>query len=208
MQQNPALHIPCEKITGLILAGGAGTRMQGQDKGLLELGGKTLVQVQIEALKPFVQEILISANRHLEKYAQLGCAVVPDIVPGFAGPLTGLASLLQQTSKEYAICLPCDTPLLPSSLIPALWQTLQQQNLDYVYVRCRDKEQPLLACMRTSVRDSLETYLQSGNDRVFAWVKTLRSIAINIEVQNWELQNINATEQLINVTSALAMLKR
>ena len=62
-------------ITGLVLAGGAARRLQaahpGADKGLLPLSGRPLIAWVIDNLAPQVQDLVISANRHLDDYRQL-----------------------------------------------------------------------------------------------------------------------------------------
>lgn len=67
-----------DQVVGLILAGGAGRRMGGVDKGLVELAGRPLTQWVAEALRPQVAHLLISANRHREHYARLGWPVLVD----------------------------------------------------------------------------------------------------------------------------------
>ena len=68
-------------ITGLILAGGRGSRMGGIDKGLQNFRGmplalQTLMRLQLQSLP--LQEILINANRNLAAYESLGVPVWPD----------------------------------------------------------------------------------------------------------------------------------
>ena len=75
------------QITGVVLAGGLGRRMGGTDKGLQELRGQPMVHWVIERLAPQVDELLINANQNGERYAAFGHRVVPDQIPGFAGPL-------------------------------------------------------------------------------------------------------------------------
>ena len=80
-------------ITGLVLAGGAARRLQaahpGADKGLLPLSGRPLIAWVIDNLAPQVQSLVISANRHLDDYRQLGHPVLPDRLPDMPGPLAG-----------------------------------------------------------------------------------------------------------------------
>ncbi|MGH3851395.1 MAG: NTP transferase domain-containing protein, partial [Pseudonocardiaceae bacterium] len=77
-------------ITGLILAGGQGSRMGHVDKGLQAFRGKPMVAHVLARFAPQVNEVLINANRNLEQYARLGYRVVADEIGGFAGPLAGL----------------------------------------------------------------------------------------------------------------------
>lgn len=68
-----------EAITGVVLAGGRATRMGGIDKGLQALNGRPLWRHVAEALAPQVDELVISANRHLEQWRASGYPVFRDI---------------------------------------------------------------------------------------------------------------------------------
>ena len=52
----------CEKITGIILAGGKARRMQGFPKGKLILDAQTFIQHILNAFRPIVQNVFIIAN--------------------------------------------------------------------------------------------------------------------------------------------------
>ena len=79
-----------EAITGLVLAGGQGRRMGGQDKGLLTLHGQALAARALQRLAPQVGPTAVSANRHLADYQALGVPVWSDTLPDQPGPLAGL----------------------------------------------------------------------------------------------------------------------
>ena len=108
---------PRQTITGVVLAGGRGSRMGGADKGLVDLHGKPMVAHAIDALRPQVGRLLINANRHLDQYMAFGCDVVPDALDGYLGPLAGLASAMQAAATQYVVTVPCDSPLLPDDLV-------------------------------------------------------------------------------------------
>jgi molybdopterin-guanine dinucleotide biosynthesis protein A len=117
-------------ITGLILAGGRGSRMGGVDKGLqnfrgLPLALQTLMRLQLQSLPP--QEILINANRNLAAYESLGVPVWPDSIDGFAGPLAGFLTGLERCETPLLLTVPCDSPLLPLDLVERLYKALHEQ---------------------------------------------------------------------------------
>lgn len=87
-------------ITAVILSGGQGTRLAGLDKGLVKLNKIPLVQHLINRIQPQVSEIIISANRNLNVYNDLGFSVYEDDISGFAGPLAGIVKALQQDRKS------------------------------------------------------------------------------------------------------------
>ncbi|MDO9188930.1 MAG: molybdenum cofactor guanylyltransferase, partial [Sulfurimicrobium sp.] len=100
-------------VTAIVLAGGRGQRMGEADKGLVLLHGKPLVSWVLERIAPQVDEVLISANRNLERYRELGYAVLPDEMPDFPGPLAGLHRAMAEASHPLWLSVPCDTPFLP-----------------------------------------------------------------------------------------------
>lgn len=103
-----------EAITGVVLAGGRATRMGGIDKGLQALNGRPLWRHVAEALAPQVDELVISANRHLEQWRASGYPVFRDIQEGYQGPLAGMLAVMQQVASPWFVFCPCDTPFIPS----------------------------------------------------------------------------------------------
>src|SRR4051794_25057924 len=109
------------RVTGLVLAGGQGRRMGAVDKGLQPLHGRPLVAHVIERLAPQVATIVVSANRHLDRYARFGHRVVTDevadevagAVARDAGPLAGLYAGLVACDTAFLVVAPCDAPFLP-----------------------------------------------------------------------------------------------
>ena len=108
------------QITGIILAGGRGSRMGGVDKGLQLFNGTTLIQHAIHRLQPQVGQLLINANRHLEMYQALGLPVLADDLADFAGPLAGFLVGLTHCQTPYLVTAPCDTPCFPTDLVDRL----------------------------------------------------------------------------------------
>ena len=86
------------RITGVVLAGGLGRRMGGVEKGLIELRGRPLLAHVIERLRPQVDELLLNANREIQRYAAFGVPVVGDVIEGCVGPLAGLHAGLGRKS--------------------------------------------------------------------------------------------------------------
>ena len=110
------------EVTGVVLAGGQGSRMGGVDKGLRPFRGKPMVQHAIERFAPQVDEVLINANRNREAYAGFGYPVIADEIEGFAGPLAGFERGLAHARGELVVTVPCDSPFLASDLVKRLRQ--------------------------------------------------------------------------------------
>src|SRR5688572_7646873 len=112
-------------ITGVVLAGGQGSRMGGVDKGLQLFRGKPMVAHVLERLVPQVDEILVNANRNPEAYAHFGHRVIADEIEGFAGPLAGFERGLAHAAGRYVVTAPCDSPFLPTELVVRLRKALE-----------------------------------------------------------------------------------
>lgn len=106
-----------KKINGIILSGGKSSRM-GEDKALLKVGTRTIIEIMIDKLKPFCNEIIISADE-TEKYSQFGYKVVPDKFKN-SGPLAGIYSSLIESNTEKNFIISCDLPLVSSEVIEKL----------------------------------------------------------------------------------------
>ena len=108
------------EITGLVLAGGRGSRMGGIDKGLQDFQGTPLALHALRRLERqdggLIGPLLISANRNTDAYAAFGARVCPDTLADFAGPLAGFLAGLVCCETTYLLTVPCDSPRFPTSL--------------------------------------------------------------------------------------------
>ncbi len=93
-------------ITGVLLAGGKGSRMGGADKGWIEFEGMALVERLLPQLARQVDKVIISANRNVERYAALGAPAVADLRSDYAGPLAAIAAALERVHDRMAADLP------------------------------------------------------------------------------------------------------
>ena len=107
---------PVQDITAVILAGGKARRMGGEDKGLIELRGRPLIDYIISGLQPQAGQLLVNANRNLERYRAFGYPVVEDIMGDYFGPLVGIATGMQACNTPYIMTVPCDSPFVPAGL--------------------------------------------------------------------------------------------
>lgn len=163
----PVTHDKLLPLSALILAGGAGRRMQGQDKGWLLWQGAPLVEHAINRLRGRASEILISANRNQADYAALGCRVLQDDTPGYPGPLQGLRQGLRHAREDWLFTQPVDAPLLPDDIIERLWQARNSSSL--VMARSPSGPQPLVSLCRRELLPLLDAYLARGERRVQGW---------------------------------------
>lgn len=114
------------QLMGVVLAGGEGRRMGGQDKGLLLWRGEPMIARVLAALQPVVAEVMISANRSLSEYRAFAQRVEPDLPACQAqGPLGGLLTamtLARSLGYDALLVCPCDTPALTPHVLRKLLQ--------------------------------------------------------------------------------------
>ena len=153
-------------ISGLILAGGRGTRMGGIDKGLQLHLGVPLAQHALNRLRPQVADLLLNANRNLPTYQAMGVPVWPDEIPDFSGPLAGMLAGLDHCQTSYLVTVPCDSPNFPLDLVARLAQALVKANADLATAYTREagelRAQPVFCLLKTVLRDSLRAFIESG----------------------------------------------
>ena len=186
-------------ITGLILAGGRGSRMGDVDKGLQVLNGAPMILHVINRLAPQVGTLVINANRNLETYKQFGLPVCPDELSGFAGPLAGLQAGLLHCRTQYLATAPCDSPFLTTDLVARLSGALTEQDADLAVAVTGEgagrQPHPVFCLLKTSLLPHLNLFLQSGKRRIDAWYASLKvaEVTFNDEAA---FRNINTLEEL------------
>ena len=161
-------------ITGLILAGGRGTRMGGADKGLQNFNGTPLALHTLLRLSPQVGEIMVNANRNLSAYEAFGAPVWPDGLADYAGPLAGFLTGLERCETPFLATVPCDTPLFPHDLVARLAQALAAEGADIAMASAPEEDgqlraQPVFSLMRADLMESLVRFTQAGGRKIDAW---------------------------------------
>jgi molybdopterin-guanine dinucleotide biosynthesis protein A len=186
-----------DNVTGLVLAGGRGSRMGGVDKGLQRLDGVPLVQHALRRLDPQVGALMINANRNLETYAQFGYPVWPDADSDFAGPLAGFVAGLAHCSTDWLATVPCDTPRFPLDLVARLLAAAANAT---VAVACTPEgglaqRQPVFCLVRRTAQAGLVDYLAGGGRKIDAWFKRERCVDVLFE-ESEAFFNANTLEEL------------
>ncbi|MBK1723446.1 molybdenum cofactor guanylyltransferase MobA [Thiocystis violacea] len=181
-----------EAVTGVILAGGAGRRMGGLDKGLVEVAGRPLVEWVIDALSPQVGTLLISANRNLPAYAAYGFAVVQDTGPGLNGPLAGMLSAMRAATTPWILTLPCDTPHPPVDLRSRLARALIDAEADLSVALDGQRRHSVHALLPVALADHLAAYLHSGGRKVESWQAQHRVACADFSDRSDGFANLNS----------------
>jgi len=178
-------------VTALILAGGAGRRMGGVDKGLMRLDGRPLVQHVIDAIAPQVAGIVISANRNLDRYRRMGYPVIEDRLSDYPGPLAGIAGGLEQAETRYLVALPCDTPRPPSDLVERLRGALIENHARLAVAHDGGRLQPLHFVCETALHASVSRALDAGERKVADWVAAQGPVVVDFSDRRACFANIN-----------------
>jgi len=162
-----------QHITGVILAGGRGSRMGGVDKGLQLHHGQALALHALTRLRPQVGEVLVNANRHLAEYRGFGVPVWPDTLPDQPGPLAGFLTGLTHCATPYLASVPCDSPLFPADLVKRLADALRAEDADVAMAATladgHVAPEPVFCLMKATLRDSVADAVRSGQRKVQAW---------------------------------------
>ena len=184
------------EVTGVVLAGGQGSRMGGIDKGLQPFRGRPMVAHVVERLYSQVDELLINANRNLDEYARFGPRVIADEIAGFAGPLAGFERGLAHAHGRLVITAPCDSPFLPEDLVARLRAALEANRADLVVAKTGDQAHPVFSLMRRDVHASLVDFLGSGQRKIDKWYAALRVVEVPFDDEAQAFLNINTREEL------------
>ena len=168
------MSIPREDITGLILAGGRGSRMGGADKGLQNHLGMPLALHALMRLGSQVGHVMINANRNLGAYESFGVPVWPDALPDYPGPLAGFLAGLERCETPYLVTVPCDTPGFPEDLVQRLADALLRDDAEIAMAATRGSDgtvqvQPVFCLMKSTLMESLVAFTQSGQRKIDRW---------------------------------------
>ena len=203
-------------ITGLVLAGGEGSRMGHVDKGLLLLQGRPLAAWAAERLAPQVGPLLLNANRHIAQYQALGWPVVSDAgfdhaCPGrHSGPLAGFLAGLEYCNTPWMATVPCDTPYFPSDLVARLATVAQASQADIAMACTLGDDgvrilQPVFCLMKTSLQGSLRDFLTQGGQRVRQWLQQQACVQVLFEsADTASFFNANTPEDLLWLEQTLS----
>ena len=174
--------IAAADITGLVLAGGRGSRMGGVDKGLQNHLGMPLALHALMRLQLQVGATMINANRNLGAYESMGVPVWPDAVPDYPGPLAGFLAGLEHCETPYLVTVPCDTPDFPLDLVARLAAGLEAAGAEIAMASTledgRVQVQPVFCLMKTGLMESLVRFIHDGQRKIDRWTGQHRCVEV------------------------------
>ena len=181
-------------VGAVVLAGGLARRMEGQDKGLIEIQGRPMAAWVLEQIRPQVHDIVINANRNQAAYEALGADVIPDRHTGHIGPLAGLSAAMHNATNEYVFMCPCDSPFIDATLVETLGGACLKQDADVAVANDGVRMQPVFCMVNRRCLESLDAYLESGERKIDRWYAQVNTVEVDCSPLAGSFRNIN-TEQ-------------
>ena len=187
-------------VTGLVLAGGRGTRMGGVDKGLQIFREKPMTAHVVERLAPQVGKLAINANQNADIYRNFGKPVWPDRLEAFPGPLAGLHIGMLKCDTTFLAAAPCDSPFLPMDLVARLMDAIDEHGAHVAFAVTGQGESlqahPVFCLLEVaSCLPSLVQYLEGGGRRMVAWMRSLSAVEVHFPDES-AFRNINTLDEL------------
>jgi molybdopterin-guanine dinucleotide biosynthesis protein A len=177
--------------------------MGGQDKGLLVLNGRPMIDYVIRALRPQVSSILINANRNREDYRTFGFPVIEDAEGGYLGPLAGMVSALRATSDAFVLTVPCDSPFLPQRLGQRMRLALLEAEAELAVASDGRRQQPVFLLLRSSLETSMFEFLRSGERKIDLWFQRHKAVEVDFSDSPEAFANVNTPEELLAAETKL-----
>lgn len=185
--------LPCSI---LLLSGGRGQRMGGQDKGLLDWRGQPLIAHLQSLVRPLTDDLIISCNRNPQQYAVYADQLVNDDSPDFPGPLAGIRAGLAAARHAHLLILPCDVPHIDARLLADLRQTAQRNPLLPVMVRHGEFWEPLICIIPTHLQTEVEQAWRAGERSPRKIFLQLGGVGLECPADDPRLANLNTPELL------------
>jgi molybdopterin-guanine dinucleotide biosynthesis protein A len=180
--ERSAVSLFTDGVEGFVLAGGRSSRM-GQDKALLAVGGRTLVEIALDKLRSvgLATPRIAAARSDLSSYAP----VVPDLHPG-CGPLSGIEAALEATAQPLNVFLPVDMPLLPARFLEWMLRRAEITGAWVTVPRINGWPQPLCAVYHRDLLPPISASLLGFNYKVMPVVSAAAGESRALDVFDME----------------------
>jgi len=189
---------PLPPCSILLLAGGRGQRMGGQDKGLLDWRGKPLIEHLHAVVRAMTDDLIISCNRNHNIYSIYADQLVSDDQADFPGPLAGIRAGLAAARHANLLVLPCDVPNIDTALVTAMREAWTLHPQRPLMLREGDHWQPLLCLIPTALHGHFEQAWQEGERSPGRILRQLDAVELPLAQGDPRLANLN-TPQLLGL---------
>ena len=180
----------------LILAGGRGQRMGGQDKGLLQWHGQPLIAHLHQRTRDLTDDLIISCNRNVELYAPYADQLVHDEINDFPGPLAGIRAGLAVARHGHLMVLPCDVPRIDEQLLQDMRDTAHQHPEKPLMLRQGEHWEPLLCIIPVALAEQFESAWNRGERSPGKIMRMLGAVPLQCAENDRRLANLNTPELL------------
>lgn len=165
-----------QRIVGCILCGGQSRRMGGQDKSLLQLNGRSLIEIAFDRLRPQVKSVVISVNNPSSSHEALGAPLIRDSLSGHLGPMAGVLSAMEwakthEPDAKWVLSIAADTPFFPLDLAEKLAKPAGSIVPLITVAKSRKEVHPTFALWPVYLADDVRTYLLTGGRSVKGFMR-------------------------------------
>ena len=174
---------------GVLLAGGLARRMGGGDKPLRTIGGRTILELVIERMRPQAAALLLNANGDPARFAAYGLPVVADSIAGNPGPLAGVLAGLEWTAAHRPGCklivtVATDAPFLPTDLVARMAARMEAEGADLACAASGGQAHPVIGLWPVRLRDELRRALvEEGIRKVDVWTGRYRLATVDFPTE-------------------------
>ncbi|WP_332767591.1 molybdenum cofactor guanylyltransferase MobA [Pseudomonas koreensis] len=187
----------------LLLAGGRGQRMGGQDKGLVEWLGEPMIAHLQRKVRALTDDLIISCNRNRERYTAFADQLVADDEGDFPGPLAGIRAGLKAARHTHLLVLPCDVPRIDAALLQSMRETAQLNSEKPLMLRHGEHWEPLLCVIPLSLSAAFEEAWNAGERSPGRVMRSLGATALQCPDNDPRLANLN-TPELLNAYNTVS----
>ena len=159
------------------------------------MSGRFFVEWMIERVKPLAEQILISANRHTDRYAKLGYEAFKDEIPDFTGPLAGLHAAMGKAKHDWLLTVPCDSPLFPQTIVEKFMEALDRDKAWIAVAKSGARTYPVFMMCPKQLRDDLGQYLEQGGRKIETWYERHKHVIIDFD-QDKAFINVNEPKDI------------
>lgn len=157
-------------VAGVVLAGGKSRRLGGSPKSLLEVGGKTLLELVKARARPQVGSLMLNVNGDRTPFLRFGLPMMADSIEDFAGPLAGILTALEwardgMPNIEWVVSFPVDMPLIPMDLVSGLRNTIRTTEADMACAASGGQIHPVVGIWPVRLAEELRNALQNEGVR-------------------------------------------
>lgn len=190
------------RSVGVILAGGQSSRMHHQDKALLRLGEKRVVDYVVDTLAPQVDQLVINANRHVNEYKDLGIPVLTDSYGPEAGPIAGIYAAMVWAKAQFPMietlmCCPADVPWFPHNTSTLLFEAMQSKGIAVAWLCTDGQRQPLFSLWPIALLTDVGQALDQGVYSPMALIRSLPNTMVTLaHCPEGYFANLNTPEDL------------